>query len=101
MHMMHCLEQLLHLFWDVIPGIRLFEWDNNMQHMLSGQFYVSGNNNIIYCRVHQRAQIMHDNQGILNEDTTLVRLYRASQKGMPCTAWEVKCLLKILRNNYA
>jgi hypothetical protein len=100
--MMHRLDLPLASFWDVIKRTGYYERDNNMRNMLSGDFYVSGNDNTVYHRLHQSAQIALDVKGQPFEGNSSTRAFdKASPRGMPLTAWEVDRLIKILYNDYS
>ena len=71
--------------------------------MLSVEFYVSTRTNVVYHRQHQAAQIILDERDAdANEFIPYASKFeRASLRGMPTTAWQVKDLIKMLRDEYA
>src|SRR5258708_1528549 len=99
MRSMHRLDLPLPLFWDVIPFYGNYERDNTMRNMLSEQFYTSKRTNTIFHRLHQGALIVHDDRNTPTEEKghRTPKFDKASPKGMPRTAWEVKSLVKLLR----
>jgi hypothetical protein len=100
---MDSLEHPIPPFWDVIPQHGYYERDNNMRHMISGHFYVSGRTNTVFHRLHQEALLVHDERNTPFEGRTRggVKFNRASPQGMPRTAWEVRSLIRILCNEYS
>jgi hypothetical protein len=58
--MMHRLELSIPHFWDVIRGVGLYERDNSFRNLLSPSFFVSGRTNTVLHRLHQAAQIAHE-----------------------------------------
>ena len=102
--MMNRLDLPLHPFWDVNPAVGYYERDNRLRNMISGLFYVSGRTNVVYHRLYQRDLIFRDEQPAGQEGPsprTDLKFYKASPQGMPRTAWEVKCLLKLLHNDFS
>ena len=99
---MSCLNLPLASFWDAIQRIGHYERDNNMCNMLSGSFHVVEQNNTFYHWVHQGAQIAIETRGLPAAETSRPskQFDKASPCGMPLTTWEVKQLIKLLRNEY-
>ena len=101
--MMHRLDLPIPSFWDVIRCVGHYERDNTLRNLLSPAFFVSGQNNSVLHRLHQAAQIAHEERNAPQEDrrTRGAKIARVSPAGIPRTAWEVKGLLRLVHNNYA
>jgi len=99
---MHQLDMIVPSFWEVIPHYGNYERDNTLCNMLSEQFYVSQRNNVVYHRLHHGAQVVHDdcNTPMGERGFVTQQFDKASPKGMPRMAWEVKFLIKLLHDDY-
>jgi hypothetical protein len=99
---LHRLDVRIPPFWEVRPLYGMYERDNTLRNMLSEQFYVSRRNNTVYHRIHQGAQIVIDDRNAPSEPRGNVtqKFDKASPKGLPRTAWEVKCLVQLLHDSY-
>jgi hypothetical protein len=95
------LDLPLASFWHAIQHVGHYERDNSMRNMLSGSFHVVAQSNTVYHRVHQGAQIAIETRGLpADESSCPSKLFdKASPRGMPLTAWDVKQLIKLLRND--
>jgi hypothetical protein len=99
---LHRLDLLIPPFWEVIPHYGIYERDNTLRGMLSEQFYVSRRTNTVFHRFHQGALIVHDDRNTPFESRgrSTPKFDKASPRGLPRTAWEVKCLVKLLHDSY-